>query len=144
MKVTLRDDPLPEGHRFSSKIRLDEDERATLSPLVKANAHPTVVVKQRGPVGYDVHGNPEFGWETLVEGTAVVWSDRKERDDVSGKTLVVGRLVVLYDGEAPVDETAVVEHEWKGTFAVESVLRVGNRLEFERLVRLDVRDPGES
>ena len=135
MRAVLRDDVTPVG-RDGPRRRsawLDDDP-----PFTPADVMPRLTVWQREEQGLDDEGNPTFAWVAVVEvQRAIAWSAREELDDVAGIRKIVARAVVLYDGEARLNETAVVEVDPGGMFTVEHVAQLDDRMEFDRLVRLD-------
>lgn len=109
VKAALRDDTCQPDQasvtQASPDVALADDPPAT----TVTNVNPTVVVKQRVRTGYDDDGVPTFDWTEVVTGTAVAWEVRDEFDADAGMTQARGAVTVLYDGDAQVTESAVVE-----------------------------------
>lgn len=104
--------------------------------LVDVEVLPTVTVRQRVPQGYDADGDPLFSWTTVVSDVAVLWEQRREMDDVAGVVDHLAVCQVLYDGNAAVSESAVVETSFENVWRVVSVRQLPDRLEFD-LHRVD-------
>ena len=72
-------------------------------------AFPELTVWRRVRVGWTEEGAPQFSWEHVVTGTAIVYEERSEWDSEAGVTFVEGSAVVLYDGDDIPNEACVVD-----------------------------------
>lgn len=108
-KVWLRDDavePFPcipaadSGDGFGIPVVLPGDAAEAVSTT------RTVQVRQREFSGYTADGDAVFGWDTVVEGPAVIREVSDEVDEfTSARTATV---TILYAGDARITEGAVV------------------------------------
>ncbi len=148
-KALLNDDSLPSGVTvdewpYSTRALLDDETDVVdlFQEQVDQEALPTVSVDLRTMVGYSDDGNPEYVWVPLVEDVlAVLWEERTQRDEQTGRVNVVATLTVVYDSDEDglADENVRVTSSSGGTFRATAVRQVEDRLELD-LVREDGGD----
>lgn len=102
MAVVL-DGDLPDGCRCGGACCGDDEPE---EPLL-----PTLTVRERVRDTFDFTGTPQLSWRTAVTGPALIYSERRERNDATGQTMVTATAALGWDpeddGPAP-RESAVV------------------------------------
>jgi hypothetical protein len=143
----LRDDYSSYRAPGSSGALLDDDGRSSVQAgLAPANdttvpgevgtvnvVNPLVTVRQRFQTGYDVDGNPEYGWHDLVvDREAITFESRTENSDSAGLTVVKSTVVFLYPADQPpVRETATVLTSNGYRWQITGLERFPDRLQLE-------------
>lgn len=73
------------------------------------------VVRARQRSGFDVDGNPVFEWVTVLDGPGKWSTIRREFDAMSGLVAVTATVMLEFDGDERVFETALVQRVPDGT-----------------------------
>jgi hypothetical protein len=148
MRVELDEGCSPEPSVWSMAVLLDDDrpgcgcgsggECCGQDPT-EDSALPTLSVRERQLQEYDFTGTPQWGWITRVEGPAIQYTERRERNDATGQTMVTASAVLAWDsdtdGAAPA-ESAVIWDSGAKRWEITSCTALPGRLEI-RMERVD-------
>ena len=122
----LRDDP-----GYCPVRQVFEPVECLIDEPAQVNPELTILVRER--TGYTDDGDPEFGWEPVVTGIAIQFTDPSEVDALARVTVAPGRATMLYDGDVPVTASAVAHSSFGPRYRVVSAVQVGDVLELELL-----------
>lgn len=92
-------------------------------------ATKTITVKARQLIGYDLMGNPRYGWTTVAEGATIMAGEQHEElDDAAGSVKVVAEVAIVYSvDDVDISETAVASMSDGSMWRVVSAVRRGPR-----------------
>ena len=134
IRAWLRDDvetsPLADRPTRFDPVPVTTDEDPPLDPAAQVN--PVLTVALRTRTGFDDDGVPQFAWNDLVTGIAILWQGREEFDAEAGLTLVKATATMLFGGTEQVTESCMVTRDDDGTrFRVLAVRQIPGSLGFD-------------
>lgn len=125
MRVALDDGCTPEPGEWSLPVALDDDlpddgcgcGGTCCGEEPPTDALPTLTLRERVREEFDFTGTPQLSWTTRLEGPAIRYTERRERNDATGQTMVTATAVMAWnedaDGAAPKESAVAWDSDGK-------------------------------